>query len=261
MFKRGIYLFLVFILLFIPIGEVYSQSMYSIGINNGGYLNVGSSNYGDNMRVLVQKDRQKYYYSLSSDLESIPLQLGNGKYTVKVLENIQGKRYKVVDKKEINFDDFNTNKAFLSSSQPVYWDKSHIVLNLAKEITKDAQTDYEKVEKIYNYVIKNIEYDDNKINYLKDNYVPDINDTLNSKKGICYDYASTFAGLLRSLSIPTKLVKGYKDDLKSYHAWNEVLIEGNWEIIDTTYDAALQKASKNVKIIKEENKYEKIREY
>lgn len=260
MFKRGIYLLLVFALFFLPISEAYSQSIYSIGINPLGYLDIGSGSYGDNMRLLVEKDSEKYYYSIDNSSESIPLQLGNGNYTVKILENIQGKRYKVVSKEDILLKNFNDN-VFLTSTQPVYWHKSKELSNLSENLTKELHNDLDKVERIYNYIVENIQYDDYKISGLKDNYVPNIEATLISKKGICYDYAATFAGMLRSLGIPTKLVKGYKDNLKTYHAWNEVLINGQWHIIDTTYDATLQNTSKNVIMIKEASEYEKIREY
>jgi transglutaminase-like putative cysteine protease len=248
-------------LLISPISQVYSDSVYSFGVNDNGYLDVASSNYGDDMRLLVEKNENKYYYSLNNSIEAIPLQMGNGNYTIKVLENIKDTRYRVVLKEEVSLKESKDNRCFLSSSQPIYWDKSQRVLDIGGKIIKDEDTDIEKTKKIYNYIIKNIEYDDNKINFLKTNYVPDIDKTLESNKGICYDYAAAFAGLLRSLDIPTKLVKGYKDDLDSYHAWNEVFIDGKWHIIDTTYDAALQKGSKSVKMIKEAIKYKKIKEF
>lgn len=260
MCKRRISLLLVFFLMFFTVSQVYSQSTYSLAINNMGYLDVASENYGDNMRILVEKGSNKYNYPLNMDKESIPLQFGNGNYSVKILENIQGKRYRVVSKKDV-FLDACGNEIFLNSTQPVYWDKSKGISNLAKTITKDSHSEREKVEKVYDYILKNIEYDNHKIEYIKDTYVPDIMDTINSKKGICYDYSATFAGLLRSLGIPTKLIKGYKNDLKSYHAWNEVLIDNTWYIIDTTYDTPLQNSSKDVKMIKEASQYEKIKEY
>ncbi|MBU5438687.1 transglutaminase domain-containing protein [Tissierella sp. MSJ-40] len=66
--------------------------------------------------------------------------------------------------------------------------------------------------------------------------------------------------MLRSQGIPTKLVKGYKNDLKAYHAWNEVLLDNNWVIVDTTYDAALGK-NKDNNMLKNSVEYNKIREY
>lgn len=52
--------------------------------------------------------------------------------------------------------------------------------------------------------------------------------------------------MLRSVNVPVKLMTGYKNDVKAYHAWNQVyLSESNsWMIVDTTYDS-LKKLYKN----------------
>ena len=49
--------------------------------------------------------------------------------------------------------------------------------------------------------------------------------------------------MLRSVGVPTKLVMGRKNDIKEYHAWNQVYLADNneWINIDTTYDAGLKK--------------------
>lgn len=100
-------------------------------------------------------------------------------------------------------------------------------------------TDQEKIEAIHNYIVENIEYDNSKYATLDSTYVPNPNQVLSAKSGICYDYASVFAAMSRSLDIPTKLVKGYKNDITEYHAWNQVLINGEWLTIDCTYNATL----------------------
>lgn len=84
---------------------------------------------------------------------------------------------------------------------------------------------------------------------------------LSCMSGICYDYSALFAGMLRSLGIPTKLVKGYKNDMREYHAWNEVLVGENWVIIDTTYDAALNSQKNKPNMYKSTSEYSKQREY
>ena len=92
-------------------------------------------------------------------------------------------------------------------------------------------------------------------------FVPQLDEILSSKSGICYDYAALFAGMLRSEGIHTKLVKGYKNDMKEYHAWNEVLIDGIWVIIDTTYDAALNKQKNKPSMYKRTDEYNKQKEF
>ena len=79
---------------------------------------------------------------------------------------------------------------------------------------------------------------------------------LAEKKGICFDYASLMAAMLRSQGIPTKLVIGYAGD--AYHAWIHTYIpekgwiEGviffdgtTWKLMDPTY-ASSSKQSKQI---------------
>ncbi|MCQ2911840.1 MAG: transglutaminase domain-containing protein, partial [Clostridia bacterium] len=64
-------------------------------------------------------------------------------------------------------------------------------------------------------------------------------------------YSAIFAGMLRSLDIPTKMVKGYnKADLNTYHAWNQVLVNGEWKTVDTTNDAYRVQKGINVDMFK-----------
>lgn len=115
---------------------------------------------------------------------------------------------------------------------------------------------------MYDYVIREYTYDYDKLATLPSTYLSDIDKIVEEKTGICYDFASLYAALLRSQGIPVKLVKGYTSNAKGYHAWNEVYDEetGEWHIIDITYD--LQARGKwQVHMFKDVNKYKKIGEY
>ena len=81
-------------------------------------------------------------------------------------------------------------------------------------------TDKEKVEAAYKYIVENIKYDNNKINTISTDYVPDLN-TIITKQEESVMITQRFLGILRSEGIHTKLVKGYKSDITAYHAWNE----------------------------------------
>lgn len=54
-------------------------------------------------------------------------------------------------------------------------------------------------------MVDNVSYDNDKTYNLKQatGYVPNPDKTLTSKKGICFDYASLGAAMLRSVGIPT----------------------------------------------------------
>ena len=105
---------------------------------------------------------------------------------------------------------------------------------------------------IYEYIVSNFTYDYGKISTLDTTYVPNIDNIFSSGKGICYDFSSVFAAMLRSRGIPAKLVKGYTTNVKGYHAWNEVYDSrtGEWIVIDTTYDAENKAAGRAYSMIK-----------
>lgn len=259
--NKRLFSFVLILVIFISfIGQASGVSAYSINLKNSNEIAIESPAYGSNMRIMVEKGSEKYYYSLNNEKENIPVQLGNGSYTVKILKNTSGNSYKVVDKSTLSIKN-NSLDVYLSSSQPVYWEGKEKVLGLANTLTKGLITDTEKVISVYNYIIKNVKYDYNKINVVSTDYVPDLEKIIAENNGLCYDYAALFAGILRSQGIHTKLVKGYKNDMKAYHAWNEVLIEGKWVTIDTTYDAALANSTTKTSMIKSANEYNKVREY
>ena len=63
-------------------------------------------------------------------------------------------------------------------------------------------------------------------------YLPKLDSVLAAKKGICFDYASLGAAMLRSLGIPCQLITGYVAPDYIYHAWNMVYIDGEWVSVE-----------------------------
>ncbi len=133
-------------------------------------------------------------------------------------------------------------------------------IKLAKKLTLKNMTDKESFEKVYGKIVESIVYDHKKAAAVTSRYLPVIDETLEENKGICYDYSSLMAGMLRSLDIPTKMIHGNTTKVREFHAWNEVLLDGDWVVIDTTVDAQLfrwgskyetEKSTKDYKAVKE----------
>jgi len=61
-------------------------------------------------------------------------------------------------------------------------------------------------------------------------------DTVNSKTGVCRDYAHLGISLTRSLNIPARMVVGYLYQLEpmDLHAWFEAYVGGRWFTFDGT---------------------------
>ena len=82
------------------------------------------------------------------------------------------------------------------------------------------------VREIYHYVIKNVTYDTDKAKNVAYGYLPDVDDTLKTGKGICFDYAALMSSMLRSQGI----VK-WIDDIIEFDGTS-------WSLMDPTFAAS-----------------------
>jgi len=258
---RYIALFIICILLWSPV-VVNASSNISIDTKQAeeGIVRISYEGLNKKTKVMVEKDSTIYYYDLKTEEEFFPLQLGDGNYTVAVLENISGTKYKMLTKKSFKVN-IEENAVYLKSAQPVLWDEDMEAIKLANSISQDKKDSEEVVQALYEFIVKNIEYDYSKMDKLSSDYTPDIDTILQDGKGICYDYSVLLSAMLRSQGIPTKLVKGYREGINAYHAWNEVYLNGSWKIIDTTYDAYLLNDGTSYSMFQDKNNYNKLKEY
>ncbi|UAC48815.1 transglutaminase domain-containing protein [Bacillus aquiflavi] len=113
------------------------------------------------------------------------------------------------------------------------------IISLANEITKDKQTDREKALAIYEYTAKNVSYDVSKFKNKEFSWDDSALKTLETKTGVCQDYAYLAVALLRASNMEARYVTGEAGDgpLKEDHAWVEVLVDGNWLTMDPTWGA------------------------
>lgn len=265
--KRIVSLSIIFILIFTSATSFSKEAILSNSFDKG-KLDKGliSINYSPSknlkLKVMISKGTSKYTYDIRTN-NQFPLQLGDGKYTISILENIEGNKYRLLEKEELNLGLIDKNKVFLQSIQLINWNEDMEAIKKAKDLTKDAKSDLDKVKAIHSYIVNNISYDKEKIKNLQAGYLPSIEETFKSSKGICYDYSALFSAMLRSIGIPTKLVMGYNNDIKEYHAWNQVYLKetNEWIIIDTTYDSAYVKNELSVPMIKNPKEYLVEKEY
>ncbi len=132
---------------------------------------------------------------------------------------------------------YKQDNVSLTNGQATLWDTKTV--ELADEICTDCDTDEEKVKAIYKWMIHNFEYDyecEPLIQYFN------VRKTLNTRKGICYDFSHLFAALCRSQNIPCYVVDGDKRDNAQYHhTWNRVYFDSSWWNIDVTFDTVQTK--------------------
>lgn len=194
---------------------------------------------GKNLKLQITKDGLSYTYDLAKDgtEEFFPLQSGNGSYKIAVMENTGGNKYKNVYSSAFNMELKDGSAVYLNSIQNINWSQAGKTVQKAKQLTAGLVNNTAKVQAIYDYITASIVYDDELAASVKPGYIPELDDVLRVKKGICYDYASLFAAMARSAGIPAKLLMGASDYVDTYHAWNQVYLNGEWVTVDTTVDA------------------------
>lgn len=232
----------------------------------GIYYNTGTTK---KIKLMVVKGTEKYSYNLYN-LDRIvyfPLQMGNGNYSVKVYENTEGNKYRAVKSKDLKVTLSNPNAVYLQSVQEIDWDEQKKAIKMSQKLIADKEKELgrklkeeEATKVLYQYIIEKIVYDYEKVKTLTTTYLPNIDDTVTKQSGICYDYSSLFAALLRQQGIPTKMIKGYSTFTDVYHAWNEIYINGKWVIVDSTTDAYMHQNKAKYDFEKKLKDYNKAKE-
>lgn len=224
---------------------------------------------GSNHKVIINNGSQNATYNIKSDgsTNRISLSLGEGTYTITLMQNAGGSRYMAVKAASVYFDGgaaaipateqppANVDSRFLMASNEINWNQSQAAIKYAATLAETKNTTKDKVVTIYSFIIANIRYNYDVVGKLPSGYLPDIDTTYSTRKGICYDFSALFGGMLRSQGIPAKLVKGSSTLVNGYHAWNEVYIDGKWYVVDTSSDSIYYEYKTKVSMFKSTKDY------
>lgn len=219
------------------------------------------------LKVQVVGPATTYTYNLpSTGWSTFPLSDGNGKYQVTVFENTTGTKYAAVVSASFQVTLKDEFAPFLRPNQYVNYENATNTIAKAAELTTGVTDPLVKVEKVYDFVVKNLTYDKDKAATVQSGYLPVLDDVLSAKKGICFDYASLMAGMLRSQGVPCKLVVGYAGT--AYHAWINVWTEESgwidgviyfdgttWQRMDPTFASSSNSSDAIMKYIGDGSNY------
>ena len=242
------------ILFFSQGGEIEASNGVGIADNENGTVTVTYENEDESkIAVTVKKSgesNQYNYFVEQKDVEvSIPLTSGNGTYNICVLQHIEDNKYSPLTSEEIELELEDYKTAYLSSNEMIKWEEKNKAIKKANKIAKKYKSQMSKIKGIRAYLVKKFDYDYEKFAENESGnlsyYMPDINETFRTKKGICYDISALTASMMRSVGIQTKMVTGYPCndyfDGVSYHAWNKVFSKKykKWLVLDVTCDICL----------------------
>ena len=208
-----------------------------------GYVMIKHEETDEGLKVRITLGEMQYTYDLNghNEFEVFPLQMGNGKYNIQIFVHVTGNYYDLLTERAISVVLDDPYIAYLYPSQYVNYTAESRVVAKSNALCEGLETDREKVKAIYNFCGRRINYDYIFAIRPKKGYLPDVDSVLDARKGICFDYAALMASMLRAQGIPTMLVIGYAD--RSYHAWNNVLVDGKWYRFDATSVSASITAS------------------
>ena len=174
------------------------------------------------------------------------------------IEDYQGSfvRYQDVYMKDIPFVFRNPKTQeieYMTKEQVQYIDKT------AKKIVSGCSSDYQKVLKIYEYVSKNLYYDNLALREHKNQYANPYSNLFNIRNKVksansingkvattCQGYAALVVALARAENIPARFIYGRhihqpgtvwsdvaENDLNTVtHYWSEVYVNGKWIVVD-----------------------------
>lgn len=214
---------------------VYGVDGVCVDVSNlsEGYIMVCYTGNAQKVRMLLDTPTgatYNYLIPIDGNYAVFPMSDGDGEYRIGIYENIIDDKYAELFSQSITVELEDEKKVFLYPNRYVDFNADSETVKKSAEIVADASTDLEAVRAIFAYVTGNVTYDYDKAETVQAGYLPVVDETLRTGKGICFDYSSLMAAMLRSQRIPTRLEIGYAGTL--YHAWISVFIEDKGWIED-----------------------------
>lgn len=227
-----------------------SPLVLDISDTDQGYLTAVSDSTDQMMNVqLTAEDGVVYSYFISpGESAVIPFSSGSSTYQVSCYQQISDSQYAALYADTLEIKLANEFLPFLYPNQYVNFTPDSEASKLALSMVSEDTSDIDALQIIYNYVVSHVTYDYDLADTVASGYLPDVDETLQTGKGICFDYAALTAAMLRSCDIPCKLQIGYAGDIK--HAWINVYIRSrgwvdkavefsgdSWSRMDPTFDS------------------------
>ena len=209
------------------------------------------ANGSSKLKLQVFKDDETFTYDVENGIPQLfPLQCGDGTYTIKVMENISGNQYYELYSTSASVTLEDPLAPYVRPNAYADYDENSDCVKEAAKMAATATSEEEFVGQVYDYICKHVTYDYKEAETVSSGYVPDPDEVMGTGKGICFDYASLAASMLRSQGIPTKIIFGYVAPDNLYHAWNMFYTEesgwttvefsvdpGDWSRVDLTFSA------------------------
>lgn len=210
-----------------PGTTVLGNDTVTIDISNSseGYISVSATSESRMKLRITPPNDVVYTYDLAGDgsTEYFPLSCGDGTYHIAVYTNVSGKMYATAYETEIDVSLASPYRPFLYPNKEVWFTEDTKAVSVAADVASSADSDLDAISLIYDYVITHVTYDWDEAENVESGYIPDVDEVLETGKGICIDYSALLCAMLRTQRIPTRVEVGYAGTV--YHAWVSTYIE------------------------------------
>lgn len=255
------------------IGRTYptdagTYKKYSYSFNPKSHGRGNSLADGEYVLLISRKEGSKKSYLC---YKNCCFRVSGGKVTILHYEKIAAQNKKVrnkADKTAVSkyLDTTLSDLKYIAMKEPSK-KKAGYFKKVAASVTKGASDDYEKVLKIYEYLGKNIYYDNLAFAKKKNQYTDPYRNLFNLRNNkssansvstsgsrakvatTCVGYGAMVVALARAEGIPARVINGHhlslnlerynnwstEEDIQTVdHWWAECYVDGRWIIVDTT---------------------------
>lgn len=133
-------------------------------------------------------------------------------------------------------DDISYLLPTFKTLQDVYIAEDNLKTALYGITSKLNGSTYDKILQVHDYLIDNIEYESSSLD-LEVSHT--LYGALINKRAVCDGYAKAFKYILDNVGISCVEICGIAENsagVTESHAWNDVLLDGNWYAVDVTWD-------------------------
>lgn len=221
-----------------PREYIVNNSIANVSISIGNLL-IENKSLDRDLAIILERGNYKNTYIIDKDSkEKIAIPYSNGKYKVTTVlldgNKISDKYEQEVNMQYMKYADVMESLIGIRLRKYYYTNYDNRLIGIVDKVNI---TDLEFTDKVYEYIMNNIKYDTDLSKEITLNnivkYRPNIDNILESKKGICLDYASLMASILMTNGVKAEVKIGFNSN-NQYHAWVSVYINKEWLDYDPT---------------------------
>jgi hypothetical protein len=193
-----------------------------------------------------------YVYPEKKGWQGYALPFGSGEYTLCTFAaDAEATTVEAKDVEQFTFSaDFSEEEPYRYRNAYSYYEEESLavicaayVIDEEERIQERPLSDAEKAETVVRFIYENVAWDYQLLGQIDSGeqgfYFPDADITLSTQKGLCSDWSSLAAVMLKSQGLPTRLhdgtilePQGTGEKIASYHTWLNVYYDGAWHLYD-----------------------------